>query len=218
VEGINFSTQTKFQTMKKKIILKKYKRERDSDLSTTAKRVVEKLKNNTNYPNPPAALAKLEEKLPAYDASLVNARGRDKEMIAIKKGLKIEIAALLTELDSYVTLISNGDEVLLLSSGFDISGQTEEQPMPAIPKLFIELGAPGEVTIKVKQVRGARAYMHQYTAEPPTSETIWVNEGSTNPNCTFRGLKSFTKYWFRIVALGKNGQMVYSPFEARIVQ
>jgi hypothetical protein len=202
----------------KKTILKRYRRERDSDLSPTAKRVVEKCKNNPKYPNPPAALAKLEEKVPAYDASLVNARGRDKEMVAIKKGLKAEIVALLTELDSYVTLISNGDEAILLSSGFDISGQAGVQSMPEIPKLFVELGPPGEITIRVKSVRSARAYMHQYTSEPPISETVWVSEGSTNPNCTFRGLKSFTKYWFRVVALGKNGQMVYSPFEARIVQ
>lgn len=202
----------------KKIILKKYKRERDSDLSTTGKRVLEKCKNNPKYPNPPAALGKLEEKLPLYDASLVNARGRDKEAIAIKKGLKAEIVALLTELDSYVTITSNGDEAMLLSSGFDISGQTAVQSMPDIPKLFVELGPPGEITISVKHVRGARAYMHQYTSEPPVSETVWISEGSTNPNCTFKALKSFTKYWFRIVALGKNGQMVYSPFEARIVQ
>ncbi|MCS3800777.1 fibronectin type III domain-containing protein [Niastella sp. OAS944] len=202
----------------KKRVLKKYRRERDSDLATTSKRVVEKLKNNPKYPNPPVALSKLEEKLPAYDASLVNARGRDKEMVAIKKGLKAEIAALLTELDSYVTLSGNGDEAMLLSSGFDILGQADVKSMPDIPKLFVELGPPGEVTISVKHVRGARAYMHQYTSEPPVSETVWISEGNTNPNCTFKGLKSFTKYWFRIVALGRNGQMIYSPFEARIVQ
>jgi hypothetical protein len=202
----------------KKTILKKYRRERDSDLATTGRRVLEKVKNNPRYPNPPKALAILEEKLPLYETSLVNARGRDKEMVAIKKALKAEIAALLAELDSYVTLICNGDEAMLLSSGFDISGQASEKAMPDIPKLFVELGPPGEVTVRVKAVRGARAYMHQYTSEPPVSETVWISEGSTNPNCTFKGLKSFTKYWFRTVALGKNGQMVYSPFEARIVQ
>lgn len=87
-----------------------------------------------------------------------------------------------------------------------------------IPKLEVELGPPGEVTISVKRVRGARAYMHQYATEAPTSETVWINVGHTFPYNTFRGLKSFNKYWFRIVALGPNGQMVYSPFEARIVQ
>jgi hypothetical protein len=205
--------------MKKKfIILKHYKRDRDSDLSTTAKRVVEKSKNNPKVPNPPEALAKLEKLLPDYDQSVVNARGRDKEMVAIKKALKAEIIALLTELDSFITTFANGDETLLVTSGFDISGQSTVQPMPAIPKLDVELGPPGEVTISVKQVRSAKAYMHQYTTEPPTSETVWITEGSITPECTFRGLKSYTKYWFRIVALGKNEQKVYSPVDARVIQ
>ncbi|WP_242696402.1 hypothetical protein [Longitalea luteola] len=90
--------------------------------------------------------------------------------------------------------------------------------MPAIEKLEVELGPPGEVTIRVKRVRGARAYMHQYTAEPPTSETVWTNEGSTNAYHTFRGLKSYQKYWFRTVALGMNNQMEYSPVIDRVIQ
>jgi hypothetical protein len=202
----------------KPIILTKYKRERDGDLSMTGKRVVEKTDNNPTFLNPPEALAKLKKLLPEYDTSVVNAKGRDKEMVAIKKAIKAEYVSLLTEVANYITLTCNGNEALLLSSGFEISGQTVEQPMPGILKLEIILGTPGEVTIRVKRIRGARAYLHQYTTEPPTSETVWINEGSTEAHCTFRGLKSYTKYWFRIVALGKNGQTSYSPVDARIVQ
>lgn len=201
------------------LISTSYKRERDSDLYTVTRRIVEKMKNNANFPNPPAALATLEKLLPEYDGSLTNAKGRDREMVAIKKAKKAAMVTLLTEVASYVTLICNGDETLLLNSGFNITGQTkEQQSMQAIQKLIVELGPPGEVTIRVKRVRGARAYMHQYTSEPPTSETVWVNEGSTNAYITFRGLKSYTKYWFRIVALGLNGQTEYSPVDFRVIQ
>jgi hypothetical protein len=200
------------------IILKKYKRQRDGDLYQTGKRVVEKTDNNPNFPNPPEALAKLKKLVPEYNDSVTNSKGRDKEMIAIKKARKKQVVALLSELDSYVTLTCNGDEAMLLSSGFDISGQTDSQQMPAIQKLEIELGPPGEATIRVKRIRGARAYLHQYTTEPPTSETVWINEGSIKPNFTFRRLKSATKYWFRIIALGIADQMVFSPVDARIVQ
>ncbi|MCS3802192.1 fibronectin type III domain-containing protein [Niastella sp. OAS944] len=205
--------------MKKKfIILKQYKRDRDSDLSTTAKRVVEKSKNNPKIPNPPEALDKLEKLIPEYDIAVVNARGRDKEMVSIKKALKAEIIGLLKELDSFITTIADGDETLLLTSGFGISGQSTAQPMPDIVKLDVVLGPPGEVTISVKQVRSAKAYLHQYTTEPPTSETVWITEGSSDPECTFQGLKSYTKYWFRIIAIGRNNQKVYSPVDARVIQ
>lgn len=201
------------------IILKSYKRERDSDLATTSKRIVEKMENNSNFPNPPEALAKLKSLMPVYHDSVVNAKGRDKEMVAVKKAKKAELIALLTELDNYVTVTCNGDEAMLLNSGFEVSGQTERpQPMSTIQKLEVELGPPGEATVRVKRIRGARAYMHQYTTETPTSETVWISAGNTDAYYTFQGLKSFTKYWFRIVALGTRGQTIYSPVESRIIQ
>jgi hypothetical protein len=202
----------------KRIVLSSYKNERDSDLTTTGKRIVEKMDNNPNFPNPPAALATLKQLLPGYHNAVANAKGRDKEMVAIKRAKKAEVIALLTELAAYVTLTCDGNEALLLNSGFHISGENGEQRVLAIQKLVVELGPPGEVTTRVKRVAGARAYMHQYTTEPPGSETVWISEGSTNAYYTFRGLKSAVKYWFRIVALGSAGQTVYSPVDARVVQ
>jgi len=201
------------------LISTSYKRERDSELSVVAKRIVENMKSNANFPNPPAALATLEKLLPEYDSSLTNAKGRDREMVSVKKARKKAMVALLTEVASYVALTCKGDEALLLNSGFTILGTNREQKvLPAIQKLFVELGPPGVVTLSVKRVRGARAYLHQYTTEEPTSATVWTNEGTTSPSYTFRGLKSYTKYWFRIVALGTNGQTEYSPVDFRVIQ
>ncbi len=59
--------------------------------------------NNQKFTNPPEALGKLAELHPKYHDSVVNARKRDKEMVAIKKAMKAEVVALLTELDAYVT-------------------------------------------------------------------------------------------------------------------
>jgi hypothetical protein len=202
----------------KRIVLSSYKHERDSDLTTTGKRIVEKMENNPNFPNPPAALATLKQLLPDYHNAVAIARGRDKEMVAIKRAKKAEVIVLLTELAAYVTLTCNGDETLLLNSGFEISGQNREQQVPVIQKLVVELGPPGEATIRVKRMGGIKAYMHQYTTEPPGSASVWISEGSTNAYYTFRGLKSAVKYWFRIVALGAAGQTVYSPVDARIIQ
>ncbi|WP_242696403.1 hypothetical protein [Longitalea luteola] len=105
------------------IILNKYKRERDSDLTTTGYRVVEKTENNPNFPDLPAAHAELKKLLPDYHNAIVTAKGRDKEMVAVKKAKKAAVVALLTEMAEYITLTCKGDEAMLLSSGFEISGQ-----------------------------------------------------------------------------------------------
>ena len=92
------------------------------------------------------------------------------------------------------------------------------QDDPVIQQLEVELGPPGEATTQVKRLRGARAYMHQYTTEPPTTETKWVSEGSKQPYYTFSGLNSMAKYWFRVVAISQDGQTVYSPVVTRVIQ
>ena len=202
----------------KSIILNKYKRQSDSELATTGYRVVEKMENNPTFPNPPAALAATKKLLPEYHSSVINAKGRETEKVSIKNDKKAALVALLTELAAYVTLTCNGDRSMLLSSGFPISGEKGEHPMSVIQKLEVELGPPGEATTRIKRVAGAKAYMHQYVTEPPTSGTVWISEGSTLAYCTFKGLRSTVRYWFRVVALGRDGQTVVSPVAERVIQ
>jgi len=200
------------------IIIQSIKRERDSELATAGYEVVDGMENNPYYPDPPQELAELKKLLPEYHIAVVDAKGRDKVKVSIKKDMKKQVVALLLKLAAYVTATAKGDRTILLSSGFPISGETREQPGSVIQKLEVELGTPGVLTTRVKRVKGARAYMHQYAMELPTSETVWIIEGSTLSIHTFNGLKSGVKYWLRVVALTPDGQKVYSPVESRIIQ
>ena len=199
-------------------IVKNYRRQRESDLVTTAHRIVEKLENNTNFPNPPAVLAELKQILPEYQAALANAKGRDSEAISIKNDKKVKVMDYIEQLAQYVTVTSNGDRSLLLNSDFQVSGEKQTQVTPYIEKLEVELGSPGEVTTRIQRVGGARAYLHQYTTETPTSSSVWVSEGSASRQHTFKGLSSGAKYWFRIAMVAANGQLGHSPTVQRIIQ
>src|ERR1044072_6031587 len=100
-----------------------YKNERD--IASLCLRVKEKMEENKSvFTNPPAALAVLNTKLPLFQLSLAEAKGRDKEKIAVKNQLKDELLALLEELATFVELICSGNRAMMLSSGFDV---TEEQ-------------------------------------------------------------------------------------------
>ena len=141
-----------------------------------------------------------------------------KAVIAYRDKIKKEMLELLTILAAYVTEKSKGDRGMLLSSGFLISGDKSYRAEPVIQQLEVELGPPGEATTKVKRLRAARAYMHQYTTEPPTAETVWASEGSKDPHYTFSGLNSTVKYWFRVVAISQDGERVYSPVVTKVIQ
>jgi hypothetical protein len=200
------------------VILTSYKYLRDSDTVTAANRVVEKMENNPDFSDAPPALAATKKLLPEVLSAVGNAKGRDVEAVQLKNNLKDELVGLLTELADYVTLKCKGDRLKLLSSGFPISGASSPQVVQVIQELEVELSAPGVATTKVNRLRGARAYLHQYTTEMPTAETVWHNEAGKHPSHTFSGLKSMEKYWFRVVAVAADGENITSPVVWRVIQ
>lgn len=201
------------------IILNTFKREGDKELITSGYRVVNKTDNNPVFTDPPEELAKTKELLPKLQNSVSNARGRDIEVINLKNEQKALLITYLTVLAEYVTITCKGDRGKLLSSGFLISGERSAPGEdPEIKQLEVELGPPGQATTQVKRLRGARAYMHQYTTELPTEETVWASVGSKQPYYTFSGLKSTVKYYFRVVAISRSGLTVHSPVVTRVIQ
>jgi hypothetical protein len=200
------------------IILKTYKRDRDSELATSVTRIDEGMDNNPNFTDPPPELAEMRKLLPDYRVAVANAKGRDTVAVSIKKDLKTKMVGLLTVLDAYVTAKCNGDRTMLLTSGFYLSGEKGEVVAPTIGKLVVELGPPGIITIRIKRVAGIRVYLHQYSPEPPTADTLWKSEATLQASHTFSGLTSGKTYWLRVVVLSTTGQHVYSPIESRIIQ
>ena len=108
---------------------------------------------------------------------------------------------------------------MLLNSGFEIIGiKSESQDLLPITGLTVMSEVPGQATTRVKRVAGAKSYVHQYTADPLSPDSVWVSETSINREHTFSNLRSVARYWFRIIAIGKGNQTVYSPPVARVVQ
>jgi hypothetical protein len=155
--------------------------------------------------------------LEEFSTALSNAGGFDREMVAIKDGKQAILRQMLTELAYYITQISKGDKAMLLGSGFDINGETGK-PQKAPPKLRVELGMSGQVTTRVNRVTKARAYVHQYTADPLTVQSVWISETTLKPDHTFTGLESASRIWFRVIVIDKYGKQLFWDPVLRIVQ
>lgn len=124
-------------------ITTRYKK-RQNDISLTCQCVIEKMDNNENFPDPPAALEELKKVYPEFQHALANALSRDSYLMAIKDQLKETVLALLDELAEYVTVTCKGNRSMMLSSGFDVNsvnGNGNKLP-PAIKKLEVVLGRP----------------------------------------------------------------------------
>jgi hypothetical protein len=176
------------------------------------------MENNPFFPDPPSAFADVKKLLPQLQSAVGDAKGRDMEAVELKNKLKAQLIALLVVLAEYVTATCKGNRLSLLSSGFPVSGASNTQVDQVISPLEVGIGARGEASTSVKKLRGARIYMHQYTSEPPTPDTVWHSEMSKFSYHTFNGLTSIAKYWFRVEVIIATGEKLTSQVIERVIQ
>jgi hypothetical protein len=191
----------------------------ERDLSITGDLLVENMENNPSFPNPPQALADLKTLLPEYHAALLDADRGDKAMVSIKNDKKAVVLDRIQQVADYVTAISKGDRTIILLSGFDVTGERRSSGQPPVIKtLEVELGLSGEATIRSRDIKSVKSYVHQYCTEAPGPNTVWVNQYSSQGTYTFKGLSSEKRHWFRVIAVGRNEQLSYSPIVSKVIQ
>jgi hypothetical protein len=190
---------------------------RDGELIKITRRILDSIRQSTQFPNAGPLLELIEKALQEYIAALSAAGGRDRVLVSIKDDKKAILQELLMELANYVTQTAKGDKTLLLASGFDINADKSASQKNG-PALLVELDKPGQVTISIKRVSRARVYIHQYTADPITPQSIWTSENSVNAAHTFKGLESGARIWVRIIVVDKKGESIYWEPVSRIVQ
>jgi hypothetical protein len=200
-------------------IRKSYRKPSDTFMLKLIGRVLENMKNNASFPNPSPTVAEVENKAVDYRLAL-NVAGRyDRTLSSAKNDRKAELIGMLEKWDDYVTITSNGDKTMLLSSGFDIAGiKSTQEVLTPIEQMDVEIGPTGQAIVRVKRVPGARMYAFQCTPDPVTSESAWTTETTSDRENTFTNLNSIAKYWFRVIAYGRGKQTVTSMLVSRVIQ
>lgn len=209
--------KTNMKKIKINRILMSFNHCRAGDLVKITRRILDSMKDNINFPNPTPALADIEKALEEFSTALSNAGRFDRALVAIKDAKQAVLRQLLTELAYYVTQVCKGDKALLLLSGFDVNGE-KALAQKAPPKLRAELDMPGQITTRVNRLTKARAYVHEYTADPLTPESVWTSVTTLKPVHTFSGLESASKVWLRVIIIDRKGVSIYWDPVLRIVQ
>ncbi|HUP11590.1 MAG TPA: hypothetical protein VM187_05250 [Niastella sp.] len=190
---------------------------RDGELIKITRRILDSIKQSTNFPNAGLSLELIEKALEDYALALSAAGSRDRVLASVKDDKKAILQQLLKELAYYITQTAKGDKTLLLESGFELNVERGAS-QTAVPKLKVNIEVPGQATVSVPRATGARAYVHQYTPDPLTPQSVWVSETSLKPQHTFNGFESAAKIWVRIIVIDKKGESIYWEPVSRIVQ
>jgi len=192
-----------------------------SRLSLTARiakcrQIVTAMTGNPNFTTPHPALPAITTALDESEASANDAqaaRQEAKAKTAIQNDKDDFATGLMNQLAAYVESIAGGDEAIIRSAGMDTkaaaSSPTEIQDAPA--NLNATAGdRDGEIDLSWEAVSGAKSYVIEQAPDPPT-ETSWGHASvAARSSQTLDGLKSGTRYWFRVAAINAVGQSGWS--------
>ncbi len=173
----------------------------------------------TNNPN-------LSDANPAKSVELATRRYRLAVARANVTSAKAALAAAVSEQDeaedavdtgysdlgSYVQDETGGDETQILTTGYGVASSSNAPITLVAPEHFdVTLGdETGELSADWDNVRGARGYETEYTADL-TGATGWGNRKfSTESKLDIKGLASGTKYLVRVRGVGAKGEGPWS--------
>lgn len=179
------------------------------------------LTGNTFFTTPTPSLAQLQTAIDAYTAALSASMDGGKASIAAKNARKQELLELLVALGNYVMLTARGDLEILASSGFPLTKERQPQPPLDTPQITKMENGPntGELTVTIRSLKGALTYVYQCTPDPLSDNSEWISHNGTLAKMNFTGLEAGKKYWFRVIAYGRNAQEVASdPVLSRLIQ
>lgn len=202
--------------MKKSIV--NYAGLRDAELLAFGRSIYPAMNGNANFPNPIPAMPAFLQALDAYDEALTDAKTGSRNAVAIKTASKLTIVTMLRSQATYVNSVCNGDPVMLASSAFKLAKDKEPVYIgqPIITAVLQGLNA-GNMIVKVQTDKGAVSYLYQAAPDPINEQTEWITVADTRVKYEFTGLEEGKKYWFRVAAVGSNGQIVYSTEVAQFV-
>ena len=181
---------------------------RPADKVAKALLVGTRMTGNTNFPTPAPTLADLTTAREALEVALVEAAAGDRVKIFERNVAEAELDQILVRLALYVTVTANGDEVIILSSGFELRKEPAPiGPLPAPADLRTRTGLKaGEVDLRWKPVYGAYYYQVYMAITDPNNGGAWQLVGMTS-NAKFAGkdLAPGTYVWYRVDCLGAGG-------------
>jgi hypothetical protein len=191
----------------------------DDQLIGDTQAVINGLTNNPSFATPVPALADVSTALAAFTTAVADAVNGGKEQTAAKKARRAELAALLRQLASYVTITSAGDMETLLSSGFPyqkpVRNKVGTLPAPDAPTLRFGVKS-GQLDATVAPIYGAGAYNWRL-ALASAPDTFVQTAQTTGGRYLFEGLTPGKIYSVQASVVGAAGPSDWSDMSDLMV-
>jgi hypothetical protein len=165
------------------------------------------LTDNPNFATPMPTVKSVKDAVGAFITAVAEAVNGGRGLTATKNARRAELVSLMRQLASYITVTSNGDLTVLLSSGFPYQKPERTRvgflPAPASPTL--KLGAKsGQLDASISPVYGAGSYNWRIAlASAPTAFVQTAQ--TTGGRYAFKGLTPGQTYNVEVNGVGALG-------------
>ena len=184
----------------------------DLEVGNKSDDIIEMMTSNPNFQIPLPELDAVRVANTTYQTSLINLKNGTKEDTAIKNQNRRVLEKALKNLGLYVQIKSNGDEAIILSSGFDVAGK--RVPVGKLPKpegFGVKVGvAKGTVVVYCIAITYANFYEVEYAEVQADGTRNWIKLTTTKHKLEITGLASGKQYVFRMAGGGTNPARMWS--------
>ncbi len=184
----------------------------DARLYSKANDIIHRMDGNPHFADIQHLLIHLREATTTYIAALAKTRGRSKKNTALKNQARTILIAMLKQIATHVQVISDGDSLIILNSGYDVKKKwSKVGPLSKPTNFKIKQGGnKGSIYLVCNPIAGARLYEFEYTEGIPTPNSIWIKVSSTKRKITIDELISGKQYTFRIAGGGSHPSRIWS--------
>jgi len=183
--------------------------------------IEQRMTDNPAFPEPTPSLAEVATVREALSAAIIAAVDGGRTARAIRNARRADLKLLLDQLAGHVASRAEGNELAILSSGFEVRRRSAPLPeLPAPMALRATLSAhPGRVDLLWDPVRGAVTYHIQVNRSTPDDASAWeLVAVSTKSRTSITGLASAKLAWFRVAAIGTAGISPWSDVAHTLVR
>lgn len=192
-----------------------------AELLEFAKQVVSAMTGNPNFttPNPPLAqITTAADNLDTARQAALLARSEAKTKTTIQNQREDELRAFLRKMALYVENIGGEDEAVITSAGMNTKAPATPGGATGLVEGFNSTtgDSDGEIDLGWNSLANAASYVVEQSLQGPPN-AVWTQvKTTTQSKVTITGLQSGTRYWFRVAAVGPQGQGGWSDISARI--
>ena len=185
------------------------------------RQIVSAMTSNSSFPNPTPPLPDVTARLDILEkafGSLQAAKSEVSTRVGTQDNAATEVDHILTQLAGYVESVAGQDDTLITSAGMETKASRSAPTIPDEPESVGAVAGTheGVILLSWKPVPNAKSYKIESSTDP-AEPTSWTHVAiATSAAKAINNLKSGTRYWFRVAAVGAGGESGWSEHATKV--